>query len=668
MEADTCISMSLIKQCTNILSLKTVHASLLKRRAHLYLHHNLFFYTNLISQYASLGSFSHAYSLFSSYTHASHNSSDLFLYNVMLRAFVDNAQHHPCLTLYSRMLHSAIQPDNFTFPFVIKACACLRLFRLGFNIHAHAVVSGYDSFLFVANSLISMYGKCELVDLSRRVFDQMPLRNTVSWSSIIGAYAQNGCHEEGVLLFWRMLDEGMTPNRAVLLNAMSCVRKEREADAVCKVFMDNGLDLDQSVQNAAMLMYVRCGRMDVARRFFDGIVDKDLVSWSSMIEAYAQADLPLEALNIFKQMRSQGVFPDSVTLLNAVKACSILASFQQARTIHGTVTLSCAKTNQVAIDNAILDIYVKCGGLTYARRVFDMMRERNVISWSTMISGYGMHGYGREALVLFDQMKGLIKPDHIAFVSVLSANSGIEMESSCNVEVKVMYAKDLKGFNFFHKLNVYALVFIVKDDTNGKRKLEQNQQQRTPADKDGDGNPEWNYEMRFEASSSKDCDNLFIQFDLRHEGVMFGDKTIGEVKVPLKDLIHNGSGGVVRFVSYEVRTPDGKPNGLLNFSYKVNGKVEDDAATNFTGYPLVVHHHHHDNTPSMSPDKIHYPSLELEDTTTTQQTSDQPPLPQYSSQEMLYYPPPPPADSTYYRPPPPPPFSHLLIPPPMAHG
>lgn len=340
----------------------------------------------------------------------------------MIRAFVDNRQFDRSLQLYAQMRELDINPDNFTFPFVLKACGYLRDIEFGVKVHKDAVDSGYWSDVFVGNSLIAMYGKCGRVNVCRQLFDEMPERNVVTWSSLTGAYAHNGCYEEGLLLFQRMMDEGIRPNRVVILNAMACVRKVSEADDVCRVVVDNGLDLDQSLQNAAMVMFARCGRMDMARRFFEGILNKDLVSWTSMIEAYAQADLPLEALEVFRQMILRRVLPDSVTFLGVIRACSSLASFQQARTVHGII-IHCFLGNQLALDTAVVDLYVKCGSLMYARKVFDRMKQKNVISWSTMISGYGMHGHGREALFLFDQMKALIKPDHITFVSVLSACS-----------------------------------------------------------------------------------------------------------------------------------------------------------------------------------------------------------------------------------------------------
>lgn len=148
--------------------------------------------------------------------------------------------------------------------------------------------------------------------------------------------------------------------------------------------------------------------------------------------------------------------------------------------------------------------------------------------------------------------------------------------SSSSIEMKVMSCKYLKAFNFFQKLSVYAVVCIASDDPSKKVQQNENQLQRTPTDTHGDGNPEWNCEVRFDLKSNRcECeDHLFLHFNLRHEGIVFGlgDRTIGEVRIPLKDLMEEASSnGVVRFVSYQVRSSDGKPNGVLNLSYKLIG-------------------------------------------------------------------------------------------------
>ncbi|TYH28761.1 hypothetical protein ES288_A02G169600v1 [Gossypium darwinii] len=272
------------------------------------------------------------------------------------------------------------------------------------------------------------------------------------------------------------------------------------------------------------------------------------------------------------------------------------------------------------------------------------------------------------------------------------------------IELRVISCKSLKAFNFFQKLSVCALVYIAGDDD---KKTDRKQLKRTPTDREGDGNPEWNHTVRFEVSDDllRDCDKIFVHFDLRHEGSMFGDKTIGEVVVPLLDLIQESNNGVVRFVTYQVRTTDGKANGELNFSFKVvnigkdeGSKVETPASL-ITGYPLCYHH-----SPAPEPSlevesespEVHYPVLDLEDMlvqgphqlhSTSSGSQDlnliqetnyflpqngyyelppppQPPPPHPPPPPPLPYPPPPPAATAYggpyyYRHPPPPPGSNI---------
>ncbi|KAI4302051.1 hypothetical protein L6164_035269 [Bauhinia variegata] len=351
-KACTCIS--LIKACSTLDSLKCVHAFML--RSHL--HRNLFFSTNLVARYASLGSVAYASNLFST---ASRAYSDVFLWNVMIRVLVDNALYHSSLTLYEQMRQLAIQPDNFTFPFVLKACAYLRNYQLALQLHAHVLRLSYHSDVTVANSLLTMYAKCGHLHTARHIFDNMRHKNVVSWSSIIGAFAQNGCFEEGLFFFSQMLDDRIRPNRAAILNAMACVQRENEARVLSRLMMENGLDLDRSVQNAAMRMYARSGRIDVARRFFDVIIDKDLVSWASMIESYARADMPLKALELFRQMSIQTIRPD---LISSSGHCQWILPF--AKDV----------VNQMDLSNKQEKIDTRCQSF----QIQDSMRSKGILS------------------------------------------------------------------------------------------------------------------------------------------------------------------------------------------------------------------------------------------------------------------------------------------------
>ncbi|GMH25646.1 hypothetical protein Nepgr_027489 [Nepenthes gracilis] len=269
---------------------------------------------------------------------------------------------------------------------------------------------------------------------------------------------------------------------------------------------------------------------------------------------------------------------------------------------------------------------------------------------------------------------------------------------SSSLEINAMSCKNLKSFNFFQKLSVYAVVSIGTDVSNFKLNEQQRQEQRTPADKEGDGNPEWKHSLAFDLTSLSHPlfpNDLFLLFEFWHQGQIFGDKLIGEVRVPLKDVVGNfKSGETARFLRYEVRSPDGKPNGVLDFSYKVvsDGVLANQnlavSGTENTGYQVTDKADHDLKQPAafasdrdLLPDEsvIRYSATDSLKSTTTpsapplvygQAHSHPPPSPiqpvepnttPLPAHYSAYHPPP-----MWPPPPPPPPFwsSHLPPPPP----
>lgn len=229
------------------------------------------------------------------------------------------------------------------------------------------------------------------------------------------------------------------------------------------------------------------------------------------------------------------------------------------------------------------------------------------------------------------------------------------------LEIKLLWCRGLTAFNFFQKLTVYVSGSIISEDERIKLTQEQKQEQKTPVDEEGDGNPEWNYTMNFDLKSIPNITNIqnfSIIFEVRNHGQVLWDKNIGEVRVPLKDLIESVGFGVVRFASYEVRSSDGKPNGVLDFSYKVDSDLENGSEIQITGYNHNHNHHHHqsddlDQSGLKYPERIEYPKIEFEKLSGNLIPSE--------NVEFQYYPP-----HSYTPPGPPmwaPPPSHFPPPP-----
>lgn len=191
-----------------------------------------------------------------------------------------------------------------------------------------------------------------------------------------------------------------------------------------------GYGSDSFVQSALVTLYSKSGDLGVARKVFDNMLERTVVAWNSMISGYEQNGCLREAIGMFYGMREHGVEPDSTTFVSVLSACSQLGALGLGCWVHDYVVYNGFNVN-VVLGTSLINMYSRCGNVSKARKVFDSMNERNVIAWTAMISGYGMHGYGIEAMELFHQMKSQgPPPNDITLVAVLSAcaHSGLVQE------------------------------------------------------------------------------------------------------------------------------------------------------------------------------------------------------------------------------------------------
>eukprot|EP01018_Ginkgo_biloba_P020119 Gb_16017 [translate_table: standard] len=409
---------SLLQGCTNIRSLKEVHAHIFTSG----LEENTFLSTKLLSTYAMWGDMENARLVFDTMR----CKKNALLWNMMIRGYATYGFCNEALTFYCQMHCTGILPGNFTFPFVLKACTGLSALKEGKMIHDHVVKTGLESDVFVGNSLVAMYAKCGSIDVARHIFDKMSERTVVSWNTMIAGYAQSGHANKALEMYNQMLLAGIKPNVvtiASVLPACGHLADLKQGKWIHDYLIRSGLESDFIVGTALIDMYAKCGCADFARQLFDKMSGKDVVSWNAMIAGYVQSGQANEALTLFNQMQLSEMKPNSTTMLIALTACSDSAALQQGKWIHNCIIKSGFESD-IVVGTALVDMYAKCGRIEIARQMFDKMPERNVVSWTTMITGYGMHGHGEEAIAVFSQMQQTgLKPDYITFIGVLSACS-----------------------------------------------------------------------------------------------------------------------------------------------------------------------------------------------------------------------------------------------------
>eukprot|EP01018_Ginkgo_biloba_P007740 Gb_39702 [translate_table: standard] len=274
------------------------------------------------------------------------------------------------------------------------------------------------------NAMIAAYTQNGHVDEAFDLFQKMPEPDVISWNAMVSGFAQNGHGEMALKLFQQMQLEGMKPDRNTFASVLPACANLAALECGMEIHEDiirTGLQFDVFVESVLVDMYAKCGSMEKASVVFDKMRKRDTVSWTTMIAGYAQNGRGVEALKLFHQMQLAGLKPDSKTFSSVLPACSNLAALEHGMEIHEDIIRNGFQSD-VFVENALVDLYAKCGTIDKARNVFDKIHQRDVICWNTMIAGYAMHGSGSEALKLFEQMQDNgPKPNHVTLLCVLSA-------------------------------------------------------------------------------------------------------------------------------------------------------------------------------------------------------------------------------------------------------
>lgn len=174
--------------------------------------------------------------------------------------------------------------------------------------------------------------------------------------------------------------------------------------------------------NSLLDMYCRCIGLNEADRCFQGMTERDIISWNTMIAGYEKSD-PYEALNLYLSLEFEGLDPNCFTFTSVIAAVANMAVLGIGEQVHGGI-LRKGLAHNLGVANALIDMYAKCGSIMNSCKIFEEMDAKNVVSWTSMMVGYGSHGHGKEAIELFNKMvQSGVMPDRVVFVGVLNACS-----------------------------------------------------------------------------------------------------------------------------------------------------------------------------------------------------------------------------------------------------
>lgn len=350
---------------------------------------------------------------------------DVISWNSLIKGCVSNSLPRKGVELFTEMWFSGMDMDSATLVSVLPACAELGILTLGKAVHGYSIKAAYSKEVTVNNSLVDMYSKCCSLEGASRIFERMVQRSVVSWTSMIQAYTRAGLFDEAIVVFGEMESVGVRPDLFAVtsaLHACACSGSLDQGKNIHDYIVRNRLEKNVFVSNALMDMFSKCGSMKEARSVFDNTTSKNIISWNTLIGGYSKNCFPNEALSLFSEMQFH-MRPNSVTMACVLPAVASLSSLEKGREIHGRI-LRAGHFSDGYVANALVDMYTKCGALLLARLLFDRMSEKDVISWTVMIAGYGMHGHGRNAIAVFNEMRGSgMDPDEVSFTVILYACS-----------------------------------------------------------------------------------------------------------------------------------------------------------------------------------------------------------------------------------------------------
>ncbi|XP_057822921.2 pentatricopeptide repeat-containing protein At1g11290, chloroplastic isoform X2 [Cryptomeria japonica] len=349
-------------------------------------------------------------------------------WTTMIAGYAQNWRGEEALEFYKMMLGEQLKPNQFTFASVLRACANLASAEHGKQIHAHVIKLGFASNVTMGNALVTMYSKSGNVENAINVFDGMSERDVVSWSALIAGCAQNGHGAEAQNLFSQMQWEGIESDKYTFSAVLVCCTGLEGLELgkqVHSYIIKMDFESDALLESTLMTMYAKCDAMESARKLFNQMLELDVVTWTAMIAGYARSGHGEESLILFSQMLRSGPDPDSFSLTSVLGVCADLAIVNQGRQFHAQAIKRGLELD-ISVGSALITMYAKCSCIEDAHEVFDKMVMPDVIPWTAMIAGYALHGLGKEAIQLFEQMQSAgIKPDHITFVGVLSACSHV---------------------------------------------------------------------------------------------------------------------------------------------------------------------------------------------------------------------------------------------------
>ncbi|KAJ0962384.1 hypothetical protein J5N97_030212 [Dioscorea zingiberensis] len=376
----------------------------------------------LIDMYGKCGFLTEAQRLFDRSTERNEVS-----WNALIGGYSKNGDVDRALYLLREMaVEEGIRPNEVTALNVLSACLGPSELLKVKELHGYVIRNGLQNNELVFSGFITAYAKCGSLESAVSVLHSMEIKIVSPWNAIIGGYVQSGQPTEAMGLFHQMLSSGFEPDWisiSSLLSACTHLKDLGSGLAVHGFIQRHGLEMDPFIRISLLTLYMQCEKPLFARVIFEAMKEKDSVSWNVIIAGYAKNGQMEESLDLYRRMQRDGYEPCAISTTSVLMACGQLSALRLGKEAH-CFALKADFSDDMFISSSIIDMYAKCGSIEHAHNFFEKLNNKDTASWSAMITGYGIHGCGLEAVQLFNRMhREGPKPDGFTYIGILMACS-----------------------------------------------------------------------------------------------------------------------------------------------------------------------------------------------------------------------------------------------------
>ncbi|KAI3982304.1 hypothetical protein MKX01_037837 [Papaver californicum] len=280
-------------------------------------------------------------------------------------------------------------------------------YKLGLSIHAYLIKLGSHNETFQGNNLINLYSKFNKLNDAQRVFEEVTIRNTITWTSLMNGYSQNNNDTEAVFRIacnMRRLGEDFSGHTCtVILQACESPRDQIVGEQVHSLVIKSGFDENLFVGTSLLSMYLRSGSLDSAEKVFRNLDDKDTQCLNSMILGYGKEGDGQKSFQLLCDLLSYGLEPSDYTFTNVISSCGGEIGVREGRQLHGLAVKSDV-VKEISVGNALVTLYGKYGLVEEAEKMFSGMIERNLVTWTALLSVYVKNSEGEKAISGFLEM------------------------------------------------------------------------------------------------------------------------------------------------------------------------------------------------------------------------------------------------------------------------